>query len=63
MKRRTVKLPDDLDALVREEALRRGMSLSLWLREAVASHVPTIDLRATESVGEVGRAGERAAHV
>ena len=42
-----MKLPDDLDARVREEALRRGISLSLWLREAVASHIPTLDLRST----------------
>lgn len=50
MKRRTVKLPDDLDARVREEALRRGISLSLWLREAVASHVPAIDLRNDDDI-------------
>ncbi len=40
-----MKLPDDLDARAREEAVRRGMSLSRWLREAVASQVRTLDLR------------------
>jgi predicted transcriptional regulator len=49
MKRRTVKLPDDLDARVREAAVRRGMSLSLWLREAVASQVRTVDLRTRQA--------------
>lgn len=40
MKRTTVKLPDDLDSRVRQEAERRGMTVSDWTREAIAQHLP-----------------------
>jgi Arc/MetJ-type ribon-helix-helix transcriptional regulator len=39
MKRTTVKLPDDLDARLRHEAARRGMSISELTREAVERHL------------------------
>jgi hypothetical protein len=39
MKRTTVKLPDDLDAHLRHEAARRGMTISELTREAVERHL------------------------
>lgn len=40
MKRTSIKLDDDLDARMRHEAARRGMTLSEWGREAIAAHLP-----------------------
>ncbi|HEX5495789.1 MAG TPA: CopG family transcriptional regulator [Mycobacteriales bacterium] len=40
MSRTTVHLPDDVDARVRQEAARRGMTLSDWTREAIEAHLP-----------------------
>jgi Arc/MetJ-type ribon-helix-helix transcriptional regulator len=39
MKRTTVKLPDELDAQLRHEAARRGMTISELTREAVEAHL------------------------
>jgi predicted transcriptional regulator len=39
MKRTSVKLPDELDAQLRHEAARRGMTISELTREAVESHL------------------------
>ncbi|MGH2980456.1 MAG: CopG family transcriptional regulator [Solirubrobacterales bacterium] len=39
MKRTTVKVPDDLDARLRQEAERRGMTISELTREALESHL------------------------
>lgn len=39
MKRTTIKLPDELDANLRHEAQRRGMTVSALTREAIAAHV------------------------
>jgi len=39
MKRTTVKLPDDLDALLRHEADRRGTTVSALTREAIQAHL------------------------
>jgi hypothetical protein len=39
MKRTTVKLPDELDAQLRHEAARRGMTISELTREAVEKHL------------------------
>jgi len=39
MKRTTVKLPDDLDARLRQEALRRGTTVSDLTREAIETHL------------------------
>ncbi|MFN2494438.1 MAG: hypothetical protein ABR608_00805 [Pseudonocardiaceae bacterium] len=40
MKRTTVKVPDDLDRAMRDEAQRREMTLSDWTREAIEAHLP-----------------------
>ena len=39
MKRTTVKLPDDLDARLRHEAARRGMTISELTRQAIETHL------------------------
>lgn len=39
MKRTTIKLPDDLDARLRFEAERRGVTISELTREAIAVHL------------------------
>lgn len=39
MKRTTVKLPDDLDARLRHEAARRGITVSELTREAIAHYL------------------------
>ena len=39
MKRTTVKLPDELDAKLRHEAERRGVTLSELTREAIETHL------------------------
>ena len=39
MKRTTVKLPDDLDARLRHEAERRGVTVSELTREAIEAHL------------------------
>ncbi|MFQ5948204.1 MAG: CopG family transcriptional regulator [Acidimicrobiia bacterium] len=39
MKRTTVKLPDELDAKLRHEAERRGVTVSELTREAIEEHL------------------------
>lgn len=39
VKRTTVKLPDDLDARLRHEAERRGVTVSELTREAIEVHL------------------------
>ncbi len=39
MKRTTVKLPDDLDARLRHEAARRGLTISELTRQAIETHL------------------------
>ncbi len=39
MQRTTVKLPDELDARLRHEAARRGMTISEVTREAIEAHL------------------------
>jgi hypothetical protein len=39
MRRTTVKLPDDLDARLRHEAERRGVTVSELTREAIETHL------------------------
>ncbi len=40
MKRTTIMLPDELDARIRREARRRGVSIADIAREAIERHVP-----------------------
>lgn len=40
MNRTTIKLPDELDARVRQEAERRHLTVSAWTREAIEQHLP-----------------------
>lgn len=53
MQRTTVKLPDDLDARLRHEARRRGMTVSELTREAIERHLthPTPGARRFLSAG------------
>lgn len=39
MKRTTVKLPDDLDARLRHEAVRRGSTISAITRDAIEAYL------------------------
>ena len=39
MKRTTVKIPDELDARLRHEAQRRGVTISQITREALEAHL------------------------
>ncbi len=55
MRRTTVKLPDDLDAKLRHEAERRGMTISDLTREAIESHLGS-RLRTLRAAG-AGRSG------
>lgn len=40
VKRTTIKVPDDLDRAMRDEAARRGLTISDWTREAIEAHLP-----------------------
>jgi hypothetical protein len=40
MKRTTIKIDEALDARMRHEAARRGMTISEWTREAIEAHLP-----------------------
>jgi hypothetical protein len=51
MKRTTVKLPESLDACLRHEAARRGITIGQLAREAIEAHLP----------GRRGRRGRRLA--
>lgn len=57
MKRTTVKLPDDLDALLRHEAQRRGLTISELTREAIAQHLGTSRGRRQLGAAASGRSG------
>lgn len=56
MRRTTVKLPDELDARLRHEAKRRGMTISELTREAIETHLGTSGRRTFASTG-AGRSG------
>ncbi|MDN5934223.1 MAG: ribbon-helix-helix domain-containing protein, partial [Pseudonocardia sp.] len=58
MKRTTVKLPDELDREVREEAARRGLTISDWTREAIQAHLPQQRGRRRLLSTGAGRSGE-----
>lgn len=57
MKRTTVKLPDHLDALLRHEAQRRGLTISELTREAIAHHLGTSGGRRQLGAAGSGRSG------
>jgi predicted transcriptional regulator len=57
MKRTTVKLPDDLDALLRYEARRRGLTVSEITREAIRSYLDAGRRRLIAA--KAGRSGHR----
>lgn len=56
MNRTTVKLPDELDARLRHEAKRRGVTVSELTREAIAAHLGPRRRLAAAGVGRSGRA-------
>jgi hypothetical protein len=56
MKRTTVKLPDELDARLRHEAKRRGVTISELTREAIEEKLGVGKTRRLLSVG-AGRSG------
>lgn len=57
MRRTTVKLPDDLDALLRHEAARRGVTVSHLTRQAIAEHLGATPGRRTFLAAGAGRSG------
>lgn len=57
MRRTTVKLPDELDALLRHEASRRGMTISELTREAIAHHLGAPEGRRRLGAAGAGRSG------
>jgi predicted transcriptional regulator len=57
MKRTTVKLPDDLDAQLRHEADRRGVTISDLTREAIEAHLSRRQGRRTLLAAGAGRSG------
>ena len=57
MKRTTVKLPDELDARLRHEAKRRGVTISDVTREAIEAHLAGGTPRALLAAG-AGRSGQ-----
>ena len=56
MKRTTVKLPDELDARLRHEAGRRGITVSEITREAIETHLVGPDGK--RRLGAAGRSGQ-----
>jgi predicted transcriptional regulator len=57
MKRTTVKLSDELDARLRHEAERRGLTVSDLTREAIESHLGRRHGRRTLIASAAGRSG------
>jgi predicted transcriptional regulator len=57
MKRTTVKLPDDLDARLRHEAQRRGVTISDVTREAIEEHLGGRRGRRQLQAAGAGRSG------
>lgn len=59
MRRTTVKLPDDLDAQLRHEADRRGVTISELTREAIEAHLGRRQGRRRLLAASVGHSGVR----
>jgi predicted transcriptional regulator len=57
MKQTTVKLPDELDAMLRHEAARRGVTVSELTREAIAEYL-RVQPRRHLSCAAAGRSGQ-----
>lgn len=55
MKRTTVKIPDDLDVRLRDEAERRGITVSELTREALEAHLATGRRLGAAGAGRSGR--------
>jgi metal-responsive CopG/Arc/MetJ family transcriptional regulator len=55
LKRTTVKLPDELDARLRHEAERRGMTVSELTRQAIETHLVGGGKRKLGTAGRNGR--------
>jgi hypothetical protein len=58
MKRTTVKLPDALDARLRQEAARRGTTISELTREAIEAHLGGAGPRRHIAGGHVWHSGQ-----
>jgi predicted transcriptional regulator len=54
MNRTTIKLPEELDARLRHEAQRRGITISELTREAIETH---LGARRTLGAAGAGRSG------
>jgi hypothetical protein len=54
----TVRLPDDVDRAMRDDAARRGMTVSEWVREAIEAHLPVQHGRRRLRFVGAGRSGE-----
>lgn len=59
VKRTTIMLPDDLDARLRHEARRRGVSIADVARRAIEEQLPEPDQSGRLSFFGVGRSGQR----
>lgn len=57
MKWTTVRLPDDLDALLRHEAAQRGVTVSDLTRQAIAGHLCALLGRRRLLAAAAGRSG------
>ena len=57
MKRTTVKIPDHLDARLRHEAERRGVTIGQIVRDALAEHLGARKRRQLRGAGKY-RSGE-----
>ena len=57
MKRTTIKLPDDVDARLRHEAERRGITISALTREAIEAYLGGPPTRRTLLSGAAGGSG------
>lgn len=58
MKRTTLKIPDSLDALMRHEAQRRGVTISEISREALEAYLVGSEGRRRLGAAKAGRSGQ-----